>query len=359
MLPLLPPDRDIETKAVLRKTAAAHRALAEFKGVTSSIPNEAILLETLTLREARESSAIENIISTMDEVYRSNLQRKLFASPAAKEVHHYAEALKQGFRLVKEHDLITANHIKQVQAILEQNQAGFRKLPGTKLMNDLTGEVVYIPPQDPSEIEALMDDLVCFINDDSLTEFDPLIKMAIIHHQFESIHPFYDGNGRTGRILNILYLIRCDLLHLPVLYLSRYIIRHKGEYYRLLQEVRTNGDWEAWLLFMLEGVEETANQGIILVGSIRELMRSQKNRIRTGHPKMYSQDLVDNLFRYPYTKIDYIQESIGVSRNTAIKYLEELVGSGILVKHKFGRENFYENHELFRLLKDGGAKPFG
>lgn len=249
----LSPEVDIETKAVLRKTAIAHKALAELKGVVSSIPNENILIETLTLREARESSAIENIISTIDEVYQSRLAAQQFTSPQAKEVHMYAKALKKGFELVKEHGLLTNNYILQIQQEVEQNNAGFRKLPGTKLLNDQTGAVVYTPPQDYNTIISLMQNLEEFINNDEVMNIDPLIKMAIIHHQFESIHPFYDGNGRTGRIINILYLIQKNLLDLPVLYLSHYIIQNKNEYYRLLQMVRDKQDWEAWVLYILNG----------------------------------------------------------------------------------------------------------
>ena len=212
-LPLL---HDVETKTVMRKTALAHKALAELKGITDSIPNENILLETLTLREAKESSAIENIISTFDEIYQSSILASQFATAAAKEVHQYAEALKKGFHLVKNHGLLTNNYILQIQAVLEQNHAGFRKLPGTQLLNDKTGQVIYTPPQDPGSIADLMDNLEKFINDDSLMDADYLVKMAIIHHQFESIHPFYDGNGRTGRIINILYLVQKNLLHLPI-----------------------------------------------------------------------------------------------------------------------------------------------
>ena len=300
MLKLLPIEREIETKAVLRKAALAHKALAELKGVTGSIPNENILLETLTLREARESSAIEDIISTFDEIYQSNLFSTQFASAAAKEVHQYARALIKGFHLVKVNGLLTNNHILRIQKLVEQNSAGFRKLPGTKLLNDKTGEVVYTPPQDHETIVSLMNNLEAFINDDTIMDADPLVKMAIIHHQFESIHPFYDGNGRTGRIINILYLVQKRLLHLPVLYLSRYIIKHKNDYYRLLQEVRVKGDWEEWLIFMLDGVEKTATESVVLINAIKKLMQEYKHLIRKQYPKMYSQDLLNNLFKYPY-----------------------------------------------------------
>lgn len=353
LLPL-PVQQDLETKAVLKKLAHAHRALAELKGIITSIPNQSILLETLTLREARESSAIENIISTFDEVYQSNLFSNIFASPAAKEVHQYAAALKKGFQLVKQHHLLTNNHILQIQEVVEQNRAGFRKLPGTKLLNDKTGEVVYTPPQDFDTIISLMNNLEMFINDDSMMDADPLVKMAIIHHQFESIHPFYDGNGRTGRIINILYLVQKGLLHLPVLYLSQYIIKHKSDYYRLLQEVRDEGKWEEWILFMLDGIEKTAAASVTLITSIKELMQHYKQQIRNNHPKLYSQDLLNNLFKYPYTKIEFLQNDLQISRSTAIRYLNTLVEAGFLTKHKVGRDNFFLNAKLLVLLTGNG-----
>lgn len=350
MLSFLPINKEVETSKVLKKAVLAHRALAELKGIINSIPNENILLETLILREARESSAIENIISTFDEIYQSSLFSNQFSSAAAKEVHQYARALIKGFELVKTNGMLTNNHILQIQQVIEQNDAGFRKLPGTKLLNDRTGEIVYTPPQEVEAITKLMSNLEQFINDDKLMDIDPLIKMAIIHHQFESIHPFYDGNGRTGRIINILYLVQKNLLDLPVLYLSNYLIKHKSDYYRLLQEVRLNEDWESWILFMLDGVKQTATESIVLISEIKKLMQVYKHRIRNQYPKMYSQDLLNNLFKYPYTKIDFIQRDLQVSRNTAIRYIEELVKDKILVKHKIGRENFYENRELFKLL---------
>lgn len=350
IIELLPLKAEVETRAVLRKTALAHKALAELKGVITSIPNQHILTETLILREARESSAVENIISTFAEVYQSNLFASQFASPAAKEVHLYAAALKTGYGLVKKNGLLTNNLILQIQAQVEGNKAGFRKLPGTKLLNDTTGEVVYIPPQDHDTIVSLMNNLEIFINDDAMMDADPLVKMAILHHQFESIHPFYDGNGRTGRIINILFLIQKKLLDLPVLYLSRYIIRHKNDYYRLLQQVRQTGEWEAWIMYMLDGVEQTANESIVLIGQIKMLMQQYKQSIRTTLPKMYSQDLLNNLFKYPYTKIEYLENDLGISRSTAIRYLKELEKLKLLAKQKIGRDNFYINQPLFDLL---------
>jgi Fic family protein len=350
MIEPLPLNIDIETKTVLKKVASARGALAELKGVITSIPNENILIETLSLREARESSAIENIISTFAEVYQSSLFAHQFVSPAAKEVHQYAEALKTGFGLIKIQGLLTANFILQMHQIIEQNDAGFRKLAGTKLLNDRTGAVVYMPPQDHETIVSLMNNLEQFINDDDMMDADPLIKMAIIHHQFESIHPFYDGNGRTGRIINILYLVQKGLLHLPVLYLSRYIIRNKNDYYRLLQKVRETANWEEWILYMLDGVEQTATESIELIGNIKRLMQEYKQTLRNELPKLYSQDLLNNLFKYPYTKIEFLERDLRVSGRTATRYLEALIEKGLLKKQKIGRDNFYLNEQLFKLL---------
>src|SRR5436190_8723582 len=350
MVSILPPKKEVETKAVLRKAASAHKALAELKGIITSIPNQNILIETLTLREARESSAVENIISTFDEVYQSNLAAGHYATPEAKEVHLYAQALKKGFKLVNDSGVIKNNQILKIQEIIEGNNAGYRKLPGTRLLNDKTGEVVYTPPQEYSEIIKLMKNLVDFINDDTLMDADPLIKMAIIHHQFESIHPFYDGNGRTGRIINILYLILKQLLDLPVLYLSRYIIKNKNRYYRLLQEVREKDNWEDWILFMLDATEQTSKESIVLIGQIKNLMFDYKQKLRTNLPKLYSQDLLNNLFMYPYTKIEYLQLDLDISRNTSIRYLEAIAKEKLVVKKKIGRDNYYINQSLFNIL---------
>jgi Fic family protein len=347
---LLPPAQDIETKAVLKKTAEAHRYLAELKGVAASIPNQHILIDTLSLQEARESSAIENIISTFDDVYQSNAFSQSFATPAAKEVHLYSKALKKGFELVKEQGLLTNSIILQIQEEIERNRAGYRRLPGTVLMNQATGETIYQPPQEYDTIVHLMGNLESYINDDSLSDVDPLVKMAVIHHQFESIHPFYDGNGRTGRIINILYLIKKDLLNLPVLYLSRYIIRHKSDYYRLLQHVREDGRWELWILYMLEAVIQTAQSTIRVITEMNKAMQVYKHMIRNQAPKIYSQDLLNNLFRYPYTKIEFMMHDIQVSRNTAIRYLDQLEGLGLIKKKKVGRDNYFMNEALISLL---------
>lgn len=349
-LPFLPPSRDIESRAVLRKLSRAHTALAELKGVARSIPNQSILVNTLSLQEAKDSSAIENIITTHDDLYRSDALARQFVTYAAKEVHNYATALRNGFEQVQRVGLLTNNDILQMQACIEENSAGFRKLPGTALKNEQTGETIYTPPQHPDKIVRLMENLEKFINDDTMSEWDTLTKMAVIHHQFESIHPFYDGNGRTGRIINILYLVQQGLLGSPVLYLSRYINQNKADYYRLLQKVRDEDAWEEWVLYMLEGVEQTSRQTTRLIQGITALMQAHKQKMRGELPKIYSQDLINNLFRHPYTKIDFVRAELNVTRQTAAKYLNELVRIGLLSKHKIGLESFYLNEELFSLL---------
>lgn len=341
---------DLESKVVLKKLTTAHRALAELNGVAETIPNEAIILNTLSLQEAKDSSAIENIITTHDELYSSDYIKRQFTSTSAKEVYNYANALKDGFQLVKKSELLTCNTIIEIQATLEQTKAGFRKLPGTTLKNEQTGDIIYTPPQEHQEIVFAMSNLEKFINDSSLSDIDVLTKMAIIHHQFESIHPFYDANGRTGRIINILYLVKEGYLKLPILYLSRYINQNKYEYYRLLQMTRDTLEWEPWILYVLDAVEQTSIQTTNIVRGIKGLMMNCKQRIRTDLPKLYSQDLINNLFKHPYTKIDFLVQDLNISRQTASRYLDQLCAKELLTVHKIGKENFYVNDELFKYL---------
>jgi Fic family protein len=357
-LPSLPLPHDLETKAVLKQLAGTRAALAELKGVALLIPNQAILINTLTLQEAKDSSAIENIVTTHDELFRSDATLEQYASLAAKEVYAYAHALQQGYHAVKTTGLLTCNHLLQVQAVLEPNKAGYRKVLGTVLLNQQTGETIYTPPP-PQHVEAHMHNLEAFINDASLCQWDGLVKMAVIHHQFESIHPYYDGNGRTGRILNILYLVQQGLLDSPVLYLSRYINKHKAQYYHLLQAVRTHAtQWEAWVLFMLQGVEETALQTIVLVQGIKQLMQAYKVQLRQPPlSKVYSHDLLNLLFNHPYTKTEYVMRELGVHRNTASKYLNALVASNLLTKHRLLKDNYYFNHALIALLMTSHHSP--
>lgn len=355
-IPKLPLDFDFETKAIMRQVTKSNRRLAELKGVALTIPNENILLSSLVLQEALDSSAVENIVTTSDELYRAELDIKGgLTNAATKEVLNYREAMQVGFDMVRRNRLLTLNDIKQIQKTLEHNNAGFRTVPGTKLKSS-KGEVVYIPPQSGEDVARYMSNLERYINDPEIHDIDPLIKMAIIHYQFESIHPFYDGNGRTGRIIAILYLVENDLLDLPILYLSRYITHNKGEYYRLIQRIRDNDpdnaeDWEKWVLFILKGVEETAIETIRLVKSISALMAKYKNILKPLFGKQYKHELLNNLFFHPYTKIEFMERDMSVQRKTAAKYLDTIVSeTGLLKKQKLGRSNYYINTELMELF---------
>lgn len=353
-IPILPLPYDLETKTVLKQLSHSHRRLAELKGLARTMPNERILVSTLTLQEAKESSEVENIITTQNDVFSADIQEKeSIKNPAVKEVLNYYDAISTGYLLVKESNLLTNNIIKQVQERLEGNHAGFRSMPVYLKRSD--GATVYTPPQRLESIEKAMSNLEAFINDTTALDIDPLIKMAIIHHQFESIHPFYDGNGRTGRIVNILYLVAMELLDYPILYLSRYITQHKGEYYRLLQDVRNrDGDnfaeWEQWVLFMLRGIEETASTSIVLVKEINQLMGEFKQIMRSSLGKLYSHDLLNIIFSHPYTKVSFLERNLMITNKTAGRYLDKIAEVGLLKKEKIGRENFYINSRLMDVL---------
>jgi Fic family protein len=343
---------DIESKAVLKASAKAHQALGELKGLAVTMPNQYLLLATLSLQEAKESSEIENIITTQDDLYRSNYQSQQFLSTSAKEVHNYAKALETGFNTISETGLLTNNTIIDIQQIIENNNAGFRTQGGTQLINQQNAQVVYTPPQTGQHIIDLMRDLENFINNDELSDYDDLVKMALIHHQFESIHPFYDGNGRTGRILNILYLSKQNLLGAPILYLSRYLNKNKAQYYELLQAVRDSNEWEPWLLFMLKALQVTSQDTLKTIQGLIALMQSTKQIIKAKLPKIYSHELINNLFTHPYTKVEFITQDLNIHRNTASKYLNQLVDIGLLSKHKLGKDNYYLNNDLYTLLVD-------
>lgn len=355
-IPALPLDFDFETKNILRQLSKSNRRLAELKGVALTIPNENILLSSLVLQEALDSSAVENIVTTSDELYRAELDIKgEISNAAAKEVLNYRQAMQVGFEMVRKKKLLTLIVVKQIQKELEHNNAGFRTVSGTKLKTS-KGDVVYTPPQTGEEVAKYMSNLEKYINTQELQDIDPLIKMAIIHHQFESIHPFYDGNGRTGRIISILYLVMNDLLDLPILYLSRYITHNKSEYYRLIQEIRDTAPdnfnvWEEWIVFMLKGVEETAIETIRLVKSISALMAKYKSILKPLFGKQYKHELINNLFFHPYTKIEFMERDMAVQRKTAAKYLDTIVQeTGLLQKQKLGRSNYYINTELIELF---------
>lgn len=354
-IPQLPLPYDLETKEVLKQLNKANKKLAELKGVAATIPNENILISTLTLQEAKDSSEVENIVTTQDDLYKASVSSadENF-SPATKEVLNYREAIQHGFALVRKSKILTNNNIKSIQERLEYNRAGFRTVPGTTLKRS-DGVVIYTPPQDGKVINDLMSNLEEFINNAEICDIDPLIKMAIIHHQFESIHPFYDGNGRTGRIVNVLFLVINDLLDLPILYLSRHITQNKGEYYRLIQAIRDKNEnnaaeWEAWILFMLKAIEKTAEETIGLVKGISALMAEYKQVLRPLLKKQYRHEILNNLFFHPYTKIEYFMEDTQFQRKTAAKYLDMIVEAGLLQKMKFGRENYYINNRLMELF---------
>ena len=344
---------NLETKKILKKTIQANRALARLNGVAQIIPNQNILINSLVLQEAKDSSEIENIITTHDELFRGGLDMAS-ATHEAKEVQHYKEALLKGYEQVKDTGLLLKRDIVSIQKELEQNDAGVRRQSGTVLRNMATGEVVFEPPQEYEVIQELFTNLEQYINEPN--DVDPLVNMAMIHYQFESIHPFYDGNGRTGRIINILYLILKGLLDIPILYLSSYIIQHKADYYRLigeLQKEQSEENLEAWILYMLDGVEQTSLATTELINDIHVLMTETKDKIKKELPKIYSKDLVEILFTHPYTKIEFLVDGLGVTRKTASKYLRELEQLGIMHNIQIKNSKFYINNELFERLRIG------
>jgi Fic family protein len=349
-LPLLPPNKDhIETLKVLKQLVKSSVALAELKGIVNVLPNPEILLNAVILKEARASSEIENVITTQDKLYQALSAKGLQVDAATKEVLRYREAMLYGVNFIKKKSFLSTNAIIEIQKILEENNAGIRKLPGTALRNASTGKVIYTPPDNSDTINKLLRNYEQYINEED--DIPHLIKMAVQHYQFESIHPFYDGNGRTGRIINILYLIMGGLLENPILFLSGYIIDNKSDYYRLLQEVRTKNDWENWVLFILKGIESTANETIDQVRTINNLFDQTKEVVQKKTPKIYSKELIELLFEQPYCKSEYLEKRLNVTRITASKYLRELERIEILKSKKVWKETLYINTKLFELLK--------
>ncbi len=349
-LPPLPPKTEIETTRILRKVAKARAALAEMKGIGATIPNQAMLINSLTLQEAKDSSAIENIITTQDELFIAFATQEKNLDPQVKEVLSYREALWLGYELVKKRAIITTNDLCEIQSKILANNAGIRTQPGTVLKNAATGEIIYTPPTGESVIREMLGSLETYINDED-DEVDPLIKMALIHYQFESIHPFYDGNGRAGRILNILYLVLKELLDTPILYLSSYIIKQKTDYYNLLSQVRHTESWEDWVYYILTGIEETANQTTQLIANIRILLEKTINDVREQVPEVYSKELVETLFEHPYCKVSFIVNKGLYERRTAMKYLKVLEEKGFLKSMKRGKQVLFINSALYDLLK--------
>jgi Fic family protein len=349
-LPFLPPPREkIETVKVLRQLVKASVALAELKGLATTLPNPSILLNAVILKEARTSSEIENVITTQDKLYQALSAKGLEPDPATKEVLRYREAALFGFNFIKQKGFLSTNAIIEIQKILEENNAGIRKLPGTALRNAALNKVIYTPPDEYDTILKLMRNLESYLNEQD--DISPLIKMAIQHYQFESIHPFYDGNGRTGRIINILYIILYNLLESPILYLSVYIITNKSDYYRLLQEVRTKNKWEDWILYMLRGVEVTSQEAVAQIKSIQKLFLTTQEKIKKEAPKGYNKELIEILFENPYCKTEILTSRLKISRITASKYLKQLEVIGILKSKRIWKETLYINTRLFDLLK--------
>lgn len=350
-LELLPyKDVNLKTEKILKQLTLSSRSLAELKGYANTIPNMHILINGITMNEAKESSEIENIVTTHDEIYKT-LSESDYKKESAKEVVNYRNAIWTGYEKIKEDGYISTNTIIAIQALIELNNAGIRKQAGTELKNSKTDETIYIPPQDEKEIRKYLKNLEDFINtnDDGI---DPLIKLCLIHYQFESIHPFYDGNGRTGRILNVLYLVLNDLLDSPILYLSKYVNETKQEYYRLLKEIKDTGDFESWILYLLKGVEVTAEDTIKLIQDIQDEMNSFEDEFKNKLPKIYTKELLESLFYEVYTKNSYVQKQCDVTRLTASSYLNQLEEAGLLESEKIGRERIYKNTRLIKLLSE-------
>lgn len=348
-LKMLPPEDNFRTVRILEQLARTNRALAELKGYARTIPNQHILINAITINEAKDSSEIENIVTTHDEIYKAMTQSN-YKNESAKEVVDYRSAIWRGYNLVKEKEMITTNILVEIQSIIEHNNAGIRKIPETVLKNSKTGEIVYTPPETEKEVREYLKNLEEYINTDDM--IDPLIKLAIIHYQFESIHPFYDGNGRTGRILNILYLVLKDLLDSPILYLSRYINDNKQTYYKLFKEVRETNNFEEWIIYILIGIEETAEETMKLIKDIQGEIEEYSKELKEKLPKIYSKELLEGLFFEVYTKISYIENICGVTRKTAMSYLNQLEEAGFLSSEKIGRDRIYKNDRLINLLKN-------
>lgn len=348
-LPLLPPTAEVESMAILKKTITASRALSELKGAITNLPNPTLFIDTINLQEARASSAIENIITTQDELFKASIAELKSNNPATKEVIHYKDALWYGVEQIENRPVLTTNLFIAIMRIIKENNSGIRNVPGTQLKNPVNNQVIYTPPEGDEVISEKLKNLEDFIH--AQDDLDPLVKMAIIHYQFEAIHPFFDGNGRTGRIILLLYLKLTGLLDLPALYLSNYIIEHKNEYYTNLRNVTENENWEDWILYMLDMVEETALKGRQQIAEIEKLMNEMGTEIQEKLPKIYSKDLLEVLFKLPYTKRNQL-ESAGLGNlKTVGNYLKELEANGFLTSEQVGKEKLYLNFRLLEVLK--------
>lgn len=346
----LPPERNkVETVLILRQLSKTSQSIGELKGIAKTIPIQAMLINAVVLQEAKDSSEIENIITTQDELYKALASQNKQPSQI-KEVINYRKAIFTGFKLIKKQGFLRTEDIETIQKTIIENNAGIRAMSGTVLKNDKTGEIVYTPPQEKDEILDLLSNFLEHFNINQ-TDLSPLINLAILHYQFESIHPFYDGNGRTGRILNILYLIINDLLDIPILYLSSYINDNKSKYYKFLNQVNKTDQWEDYILFMLKAVEETANYTIEKIGRIKIQLEKTIEKVKVEAPKIYRKELVEMIFEQPYSKIEFVVDKLKVERKAASRYLKNLEEIGVLKLEKIGRENLYLNKELIEILK--------
>jgi Fic family protein len=350
-LPDLPPKGDIETKAILKKVIDASRALSELKGAITNLPNPYLFIDTINLQEAQASSAIENIITTQDVLFQASVADKKVEDEATKEVLHYKDALWYGVEKINKRPLLTTNLFIDIMQIIKENSTGIRNLPGTQLKNPATGQIIYTPPEGERIIRDKLKSLEKFINTDD-GSLDPLIKLSLIHYQFEAIHPFFDGNGRTGRIILLLYLKICGLMDLPALYMSSYILKNKNQYYSSLRNVTEKKDWQGWILYMLDMVETTAQSGRDRIEKIEKMMKQMGNEIQKELPKVYSKDLVEVLFRLPYTKRIFLETGGIGNVKTSGAYLKSLEEKGFLKSVVSGKERLYLNHRLMKILKE-------
>ena len=348
-LPLLPPPKEIESTVILKKTITASRALSELKGAITNLPNPILFIDTINLQEARASSAIENIVTTQDELFKAFIADKKNDNPATKEVIHYKDALWYGVEQIKKRPVLTTNLFIEIMRIIKENGSGIRNAPGTQLKNPATSKVVYTPPEGENVIREKLKNLEDFIHAED--DIDPLIKMAIIHYQFEAIHPFFDGNGRTGRIILLLYLKFADLLDLPAFYLSNYIIEHKDQYYANFRKVTEDGNWEDWIIYMLDMVEQTASRGRQQIAEIEKLMNGIGAEIQEKLPRVYSKDLLEVLFKLPYTKRNQLEKAGLGNLKTVGNYLKELENNGFLKSEQVGKEKLYLNFRLLEVLR--------
>lgn len=349
-LPGLPPPVEIESKEILKKAIKANKALAKLVGSGRQLPNQSMLINSIALQEAKMSSEIENIITTNDELYQALTADKQPTDPSTKEVLHYQHALWEGYQIVKQKGFISTNLFVRIFNIVKETTAGVINMAGTKISNKKTQEIIYTPPEGEDIIREKLKDLENFVNN-SEDEIDPLIKMAIIHYQFEAIHPFSDGNGRTGRILNILYLVNNDLLEIPILYLSKYIIEHRKAYYNGLRLVTEENRWHEWIMYMLDAIETTALFTQQKIDAIASLMQETDEFLRDKAADIYSKELLEIIFRQPYSKRKFFEDAGIVKKKTAGTYLARLEDLGLLQSIIVGKEKLYINHKLFNILK--------